>query len=431
MQLKKRGLLPTDRTYTSIFAACGAAGLSAAATLDKIREEMERRDIQPNTITVNALISALALCGRQHEAVQIYLDMEEKMLLKPDLCTFGGLLMTMSKDQSRGMTMAQGVWSEIKKAELKPDLYCYNMLLQVLRDGGLEDSVEGEAQSPLMHTSRQPPLLKLIPLVSTDTLKGLVEGFTENNKEETYVSERDGSVTRGDEEETVLTEEEDMEEWGRSVMKKEDDREGSVAKVNSVTVASEDLKKGSVAKASSATVASEDLKKGSVAISERVKEHCQGSVLKKERKREVLNWKIGEGAQRSKVYVRKEVKFVMSEEHSIVLSMGSERANEKQPPHIRWLEKRSMEALFAAMKQNLLHPDIHTFHLLAHLTLDPAHLLVTMGERRVAPDVKLMVAAVTQQARQLHNLQGAWVSYSHNILYQLMEAPANSKYTVI
>lgn len=424
MQLKKRGLLPTDRTYSSMFAACGAAGPSAAATLDKIREEMERRDVQPNTITLNSLISALALCGQHQDAAQAFVDME-KMYIEPDLCTFGSLLMTLSKDKSRGMSMAQGVWSEMK-AKLEPDLHCYNMLLQVLRDGGLEGTVDGEVQSQSSKT-------RLIPLVSSDVLKTLVEGVTKSNEKERQrrVSEREATVTtERDGERAVLKEEEAVEEreeiatkksedvWEGSVARElsENNRDGSVARE-----ASEDNREGSVAreasevkKASVAREASKDNREGNVAreaseLGE--KEHRQKNVLKKEGRREVLNWCRGEGTWRSKVYVRGEVKFELSEQHYLMLSVGCERAKDGQPTRIRWLEKSSIEALFAAMKQKRLRPDIHTFHLLAHLTLDPAHLLVTMRERRVTPDVKLMVAAVTQQAKQLHNLQGAWVRY--------------------
>ncbi len=54
-----------------MFAACGAAGPGGYAILDKVRTEMERRDIPLNTITSNALMSALALCGKDQDAIQV------------------------------------------------------------------------------------------------------------------------------------------------------------------------------------------------------------------------------------------------------------------------------------------------------------------------------------------------------------------------
>jgi len=70
-QLKKRRLLPTDRTYSSMFAACGSAGPQAFEILGKVRSEMERREVPLNTITANALMSALAMCGQHQEATQV------------------------------------------------------------------------------------------------------------------------------------------------------------------------------------------------------------------------------------------------------------------------------------------------------------------------------------------------------------------------
>ena len=395
LQLKKRGLLPTDRTYSSILSACGAAGPPAASTLDKIREEMDRRDVQPNTITTNALLSALSLCGRQEDATQIYLDMEKKHL-EPDLYTFTGLLMTMSKDESRGMAAAQGVWSEIEKAGLKPDLHCFNMMLQVLRDGGLDDSMKGEELTPLKYDSRELKK-RLVPLVSTDTLKRLVETVSKRNEDVQAAAEQLVTITQeminGDGEEGILEEEEKMVRNTISSDWEDSDGENEEAEEHEIQRGS---KKRSVVRV---TGEKEGDKNGEV------------SVVKEGEKEMVLDWSSGEGAERSEVYIRGEVRFVLSEQHSLVLSVGSESSKDQRPPNLRWLEKNSIETLFAAMKQSRVRPDIHTFHMLAHLTLDPAHLLVTMEERKVVTDVKLMLAAVTQQAKKLHNLQGAWVGH--------------------
>lgn len=136
--------------------------------LDKVREEMERRDVCPDTIVTNSLISALAHCGKHDEAMQVYLDMTSKTHSDPDVRTFGALLLAVGKDKVQGLEVAQRVWSEMLASGVQVDLYSYNMLLQVLRDGGLEGVVKED--SPLTNTYGQ-PLRRVIPLVDTNILQ--------------------------------------------------------------------------------------------------------------------------------------------------------------------------------------------------------------------------------------------------------------------
>ena len=302
LQMKKRALPPTDHTYSSMYAACGGAGEAGGPILDKVRAEMERRDVRPNTIVSNSLMAALALCGRHQEAMQVYLQMSSTYT-EPDLCTFGALLLAVGKDRTQGLGVAMRVWSEMAASALTPDLYIYNMLLQVLRDAGLEGVATGcVAGEP----SRRP-----VPSVPIAMLQG---------------------------------------------------------------------KMGVASKAA-----------GDVGVPmEGVKE-----------------WIADDEDSENYLFVKKKIEFKINESHMLVLHVGG--ASPDATPTTRWLEKRSVEDLFAAMKLSGVKPDIHTFQLLVHLTLDPAHLLVTMRERGVELDSKFMGAAITQQAKHLNNLQGAKV----------------------
>lgn len=277
--MKKRALLPTDHTYTSMFAACGMAGPVASPILDKVQAEMERRDVFPNTIVTNALIAALAQCGRHDDALQAYLNMSKQNLL-PDLFTFGSLLVAMAKDKHRGLELAQRVWSEMRASGLEADLHSFNMVLQVLRDAGL-DGVVMEAGQRRLHT-----------------------------------------------ETILLDKEEEVDEKRRTSSK--------------ITL-----------------------------------------------------------------FVQGKAGFTLSDDVTLSMSVGS--ISPRGPPTLRWLDRASVECFYAALKQRRLKPDIHTFHLLVHLTLDPSHLLKTMEERKVKADGKFMTAAITQQATRLQNLRGAKV----------------------
>ena len=131
-----------------------------------------------------------------------------------------------------------------------------------------------------------------------------------------------------------------------------------------------------------------------------------------------LRW-LRASPRQTTLYVKAKVDFSLTRDHTLVLHVGSLHAGGSA--NIRWLDKNSIEHFFSALKQSRLKPDIHTFHLLMHLTLDPGHLLVTMKERKVVPDAKLMSAAITQQARRLGNIQGGkvraqWCVYIYMML---------------
>lgn len=151
--MKKHGLLPTDHTYTSMLSACAESGHSAAAILEKVENEIERRQVTLNNIGMNAHISALASCGRHKDALKVYLDMV-KVGMAPDVHTYSGLLLASARDGVGGMVMAQQVWWEMSASHCRRDLYTYNLLLQCLRDSGMDGSqVQSTEQSNLLRIS--------------------------------------------------------------------------------------------------------------------------------------------------------------------------------------------------------------------------------------------------------------------------------------
>ena len=360
-QLKKRGLLPTDYTYSSMFAACGSAGPPALDVLNKVRSEMERRDVPFNTITANSLMSALALCGKHAEAIEIYMDME-KMNIRPDIYTYGGLLVTMAKDRKSGVGVAQGVWSEMTKSAIVPDLHCHNMVLQVLRDGGMEGVVK-----EVEHIPDKPPKTLELPYISADELKKLV-----------------GQVKIGK----------------STVVKVTRPTEGRRTKI---IEEGKRLKKGNKRGVENVVLMGGDVS-GEKESYER--DGTDAGAMRDSMNKEKIP--LEELSEKTEIYVKGDVTFELSRAHRMVLKVGSGRPNATQGK-VRWLEKSSLEAFFAYMKKNRVKPDIHTFHLLGHLTPDYTHLLVTMQERKVSPDAKFMVAMVTQHSRHFHNLQGALV----------------------
>ena len=287
------------------------------------------------------------------------MDME-KLDIKPDVYTFGSLMLIMSRDKDDGVGVARGVWSEMRKSAVVPDLHCHNTILQVLRDGGLQGVV-----SELNHTPNQPAKVLEVPSVTAENIKQLVINVPTGKKEEAShkISEGVGKLKSG----------------GKGTSKD----------------ATNDAEKAKNAQTSSGTV--------SMAVPD-VERKVDG---KWKQKYTELHERLGE-IEKPVVSVKGEMTFELSRAHRLVLKVGGCQVK-GHPGTIRWLEKSSMEDFFAYMKKNRVKPNIHSFHLLGHLATDPVHLLVTMQERKVMPDAKLMTAMVMQHSKYFHNLQAALV----------------------
>ena len=288
--MKKRALIPTDHTYSIVFAACAEVGPKSSTILDKVQDEIERRSVLLNNISTNALITALASCGRHDDALGIYSDMIKRNL-NPDLHTFGSLLLAAANDKEGGFEVAQRMWSEMVASGMNPDLHCFNVLLQCLRDSGVNHT----------HIER-----------------------VENKRAVTFSMDINLNVS------TKLQD-------------------------NPTTI-----------------------------------ELCVTGV----------------------------VSFILGQGKRLKVHLGHVAGRRKGPP-LRWLEPEDIELLFALFKELRVRPEIRTFHLLAHLSLDPSRLIREMRKRKVQPDSRFAVAAIKMQA-QLSNLNGAKVyicTYTHISMY--------------
>ena len=290
--MKKRSLLPTDHTYSSLFAACAEYGPKSSRIVDKVQDEIERRSILLNNISLNALITALASCGRHDDALGVYSDMIKRNM-NPDLHTFGSLLLAAANDKEGGFEVAQRMWSEMIASGLNPDLHCFNVLLQCVRDSGISH---------------------ILP----DKVK----------ERRTVDLNLDLNSTDGD---------------------------SSRLQCDSTSV---------------------------------------------------------------EIYVSGTANFTLGQESRFKVHLGQVQGRRKSPP-LRWLEVEDIEMLFSLFKKLRVRPEIRTFHLLAHLSLNPSPLFTEMGKRKVHPDSQFMVAAIKMQSL-LGNLAGAEVKRFDNslILYR-------------
>merc|ERR1719265_468246 len=94
-RMKKEGIKPTIKTYSTLMSACVKAG--ELASTKAWLKEMRDQDFKPNEISKNSriayncLIKTCATAGKPKEAENFFHEMEENELT-PDVVTYNTLI---------------------------------------------------------------------------------------------------------------------------------------------------------------------------------------------------------------------------------------------------------------------------------------------------------------------------------------------------
>jgi len=149
-RMKKEGIKPTIKTYSTLMSACVKAGELASAKV--WLKEMRDQDFKPNEtsknsrIAYNCFIKTCATAGKPKEAESFFHEMEENELT-PDVITYNTLIDAYAHNN---VDKAQEWFKKMKEeSNISPTIVTYGTICKALSRHGRWEDVEGIVEQSL------------------------------------------------------------------------------------------------------------------------------------------------------------------------------------------------------------------------------------------------------------------------------------------
>lgn len=136
--MKKRGWDPNPGTYTALFNACANSpwiedGLQRATYL---RIQLKDKNMLLNVKQYHSMIKAFGRCGELTAVFEILDEMASKgIAVKTE--TYNFVLQACITQKKDGFRAALLVWRRMRRLNIEPDLFSFNLMLRCARDCGI------------------------------------------------------------------------------------------------------------------------------------------------------------------------------------------------------------------------------------------------------------------------------------------------------
>ncbi|KAF3852377.1 hypothetical protein F7725_005732 [Dissostichus mawsoni] len=145
--LKGERLQPEEFNYTILIGGCGRAGQLKRAF--RLYNDMKKRGLVPNDATYTALFNACAETPYKETGLQQALKLEQELRrinVPLSTITYHALLKTHAiSNNLQACIQTIRVWRQMLRSGLLPKTYNYNLLLRTARDCGIGDPAQSSA----------------------------------------------------------------------------------------------------------------------------------------------------------------------------------------------------------------------------------------------------------------------------------------------
>jgi len=133
-------------------------------------DELQRRGLEPEIITYNAMISNCEKGGQWEKALELFDELQQRGL-KPDVITYNALISACENDGGGQWEQAFELFGDLKRRGLEPTVITYNAMISACEKGGQWDKAL-ELFEELQQRGLEPTLVTYDAMISASETTG-------------------------------------------------------------------------------------------------------------------------------------------------------------------------------------------------------------------------------------------------------------------